>query len=343
MPLTRRRAAPLLAFAALATALSGCASSASTPADGGWIKPSPIARPSALATPGPSVVPVSSAAPGPSVVASPAPSVASISALPITSNLWAGTSDLLFDVYDADFDSLTNTMVPVSYRLEQPDGETSLWFPTEIVQPTPGQRRMYRARLDLDEVGTWRLHVGTADGTELETVMDLPVLPDDGSPPLGAAFPAVHTPTGASTMNVPGGLATISTVPAADPAFYERSVDELLARGEPFLFTIDSVGFRTTVTCGAGLGHLIHLHHELPTMRMVHAEPYRMTLQDGQLVLDSPDGNPVPTDWAAALGATEPPWIFVVGADGRLWAKFHGIFGSDELRSAIDTVLNDRT
>jgi hypothetical protein len=266
-----------------------------------------------------------------------------ISALPVTSNLWAGTSDLLFDVYDAEFDSLTDTMVPVAYRLERPDGTISLWFPADIVQPTPGARRMYQARLDLDQVGTWKLHVGTADGTELETMLELPVLPDDGSPALGAPFPAVHTPTGASTLDAPGGLASISTMPGADPTFYERSVDELLERGEPFLLTVDSVGFRTTETCGAGLGHLIHLHHELPTMRMVHAEPYLMKLEDGQLVLDSPDGSPVPTEWAETLGATEPPWIFVVGGDGRLWAKFHGIFGSDELRSAIDTVLLDRT
>jgi hypothetical protein len=295
------------------------------------------------ATPAPSSVVPPPASSGLPLAPSPIAAPASISALPITSNLWAGTSDLLFDVYDADWDSLTDTMAPVSYRLERPDGTISLWFPADIVQPTPGQRRMYQARLDLDEVGTWKLHVGTADGTELETVLELPVLPDDGSPALGAPFPAVRTPTGASTTYAPGGLASISTMPGADPTFYERSVDELLARGEPFLLTIDSVGFRTTETCGAGLGHLIHLHHELPTMRMVHAEPYRMTLQDGALVLDSPDGTPVPTEWAETLGATTPPWIFVVGADGRLWAKFHGIFGSDELRSAIDTVLLDRT
>ena len=320
---------------------SGCATSSNRPM-GAWTEASPAARVGSVAPATPDAV--RSAAPGESASpASSAPAVAAtISALPVTSNLWAGATDLLFDVYDASFDSLTGTFVPISYRLERPDGTISLWFPAEIVQPTPGQRRMYMAPLDLDEVGTWKLHVGTADGSELTTVMELPVLPDAGSPALGAPFPAVRTPTAASTTMVPGGLASISSVPMADPTFYERSVDELLARGEPFLLTIDSVQFRTTDTCGAGLGHLIHLHHELPTMRMIHAEPFQMRLDGSALVLDSPDGTPVPTEWAATLGATEPPWIFVVDADGRLRAKFHGIFGSDELRSAIDSVLDDR-
>ncbi|MFN8622088.1 MAG: hypothetical protein U0869_15260 [Chloroflexota bacterium] len=296
-----------------------------------------MASAASVASPAP-VASVPSVAPSLAAVASPAGPA--ISALPVTSNLWAGVSDLLFDVYDADFQSVAVRTVPITVRLERPDGTLLDEQPAEIAQPTPGQRIMYRTRLDLDEVGTWQLHVTRADGSSLTTTMPLTVLPDDGSPALGAPFPAVHTPTAASVINQPGGLAWISTVPGADPAFYERSVDELLARGEPFLLTIDSVGFRTTVTCGAGLGHLIHLHHELPTLHMVHAEPYRMRLEGESLVLDSSDGSPQPTEWATALGATDPPWIFVVGADGRLWAKFHGIFGSDELRSAIDTVIS---
>ena len=316
-----------VAGAAIATVvLAGCVG-ARTPA-GGWQAP--------IGSPG-HTRPVTSAT-GTWAAASPSVGPA-ISALSVTSNLWVGTSDLLFEAYDASFALLSDRSVPITVRLERPDGTLLGEQPADVVQPTPGQRRMYRARVLLDVVGTWRLHVATAGGGPT-TTLELPVLPDDGSPPLGAPFPAVHTPTGASVANAPGGLAAISTVPGADPTFYERSVDELLARGEAFVLTIDSVAFRTTMTCGAGLGHLIHLHHELPAVRMVHAEPYRMRLEGETLLLDTPDGTPQPTDWARALGATEPPWIFVVGGDGRLWAKFHGIFGSDELRSAIDTVLS---
>jgi hypothetical protein len=192
---------------------------------------------------------------------------------------------------------------------------------------------MYLVRVDLDALGAWELRVRTPGA---ETSVPLTVVPDDGSPPLGAPFPVVETPTAAVAA---GGLLSISSLPVPEPAFYERSVPELLERGEPFLLSVDSVAFRTTDTCGAGLGHLIHLHHEVPGMRMVHVEPYITRVVDGALVLDPPEGPPRPAPWAEALGATVPPWIFVVGRDGRLWAKFHGIFGSDELRSAIDTVL----
>lgn len=276
----------------------------------------------------------SPAAPAPTSV--PGPSIAAgISALPVTSNLWMGTSDLLLEVFDETYRPIANRDVPVVIALERPDGTLLPEQPADIDQPTPGARLLYVARVDLDQVGPWRLHVRTEDATPLTTTVPLDVLPDDGSPALGSPFPRLDTPTATSD---PGGIAAISTMPGADPAFYERSVAELIERGEPFLLTVDSVGFRTTDACGAGLGHLIHLHHELPTMRMVHIEPFRMRLAAGALVLDSPDASPRPTDLAEALGATVPPWIFVVDRDGRLWAKFHGIFGSDELRSAINTV-----
>ncbi len=284
----------------------------------------------------PAAITPAGAFPGTEATAAP------ISALLVTSTLWPGTSDLLFSVLDPEGRALADAAASVVTRLQRPDGTLLPEQAAQIVQPTPGGRRLYQVRVDLDEVGSWQLHVripdgATAtDGSAPSAVFPFDVIPDDGSPPLGAPFPAVETPTAALTA---GGLTAISSLPEPEPAFYERSVPELLERGEPFLLSVDSVAFRTTDTCGAGLGHLIHLHHEVPAMRMVHAEPYVTSVVDGVLTLDPPDGPPQPAPWAEALGATSPPWIFVVDRDGRLWAKFHGIFGSDELRSAIDTVL----
>lgn len=273
-----------------------------------------------------------------------------LSGLLATTSVWVGTSDLLFWILDADGRPLADAAIAVDAELASPDGDRLPKQAARIVRPTASGRRLYLVRVVLDRVGSWQLHVRVAqEATEagglgssgdpamgLAAVIPIEVVPDDGSPPLGDPFPAIDTPTAATAA---GGVAAISSLPIPDPAFYEYSVADLLERGEPFLLAIDSVAFRSTDTCGAGLGHLIHLHHEIPALRMVHAEPYRTTLEDGVLTLDPPGGPPRATLWAEELGATSPPWIFVVGRDGRLWAKFHDIFGSDELRSAIDTVL----
>jgi hypothetical protein len=319
----RRRPQPLRAAAVLL--LSAWLSAGCVGSPRGWTQPASV-------TPTPPAAERTAAVQTAAVQTAAVPA---ISAVVLTSNLWSGTSDLQLSVFDERNRALADTATPVGVRLETPDGALLPEQAAVIDQPTPGGRRLYTARVDLDQVGTWQLHIRAPDRGGLETTVSVEVLPDDGSPALGAPFPAVRTPT---AVSAPGGLRSISSMPDPDPAFYERSVDELLARGEPFLLTIDSVGLRTTDTCGAGLGHLTHLHHELPFVRMVHAEPYLTNAEDGSLVLDPASGSPQPAPWAEALGAVDPPWVFVVDRDGRLWAKFHGIFGSDELRSAIETV-----
>ena len=161
------------------------------------------------------------------------------------------------------------------------------------------------------------------------------VLDDKGTLPLGAAVPAVDTPT-AFTADA---VAAISSDPEPDPIFYERSVADALAAGIPFAFVIDSYAFRTNEACGGGLGHLAHLHDEMPDLVMIHAEPFRTTYADGALALDPVGGPPRLAAWSEAFGIAEPPWTFIVDADGPLRGKFEGIVGSDELRSVMQAVL----
>ena len=71
---------------------------------------------------------------------------------------------------------------------------------------------------------------------------------------------------------------------------------------------------------------------------MIHAEPFVTPTGDAVLVRDPTGGPRRIAPWAAAWGVTEPPWLFVVDADGKLVAKFQGIFGTDELLSALRKV-----
>ena len=41
----------------------------------------------------------------------------------------------------------------------------------------------------------------------------------------------------------------------------------------------------------------------------------------------------------AAFGLPTEPWLFVVGADGRVAARFEGAFSAEELNKAIDSAV----
>ena len=43
--------------------------------------------------------------------------------------------------------------------------------------------------------------------------------------------------------------------------------------------------------------------------------------------------------WTDAFGLRTEPWVFVIGADGTVRAKFEAVVGADELRTAIDAAV----
>ena len=72
----------------------------------------------------------------------------------------------------------------------------------------------------------------------------------------------------------------------------------------------------------------------------VNVEPYELqeTVNGLQPALDA-DGHLQPVAAALDYGIPVEPYLFVVDAQGNVFAKFEGIVGGDELRAAIEDVL----
>ena len=121
-----------------------------------------------------------------------------------------------------------------------------------------------------------------------------------------------------------------------DPRFYQRSVDELLAAGEPFVFTIYSPAFCPTTACGPLLRYMKEIANEFPTMTFVHAEPYVMRDLGGRIQPEYEGGRYAWATWSEAYGIPVEPFVFVVDGSGTIVASFELIVGSDEIRAAID-------
>jgi hypothetical protein len=189
----------------------------------------------------------------------------------------------------------------------------------------------------LRETGEWQVRVSAEiDGEPLAGETVLQVLPDEGTPALGAVVPGGATPTIRDAHSL---MHHISSDPEPLTAFYTWSLDEALQQHQPTAFVLDSYAFRPNAACGGALGILHEVFIDYPGLAIVHAEPWHMTPgSDGMLELDPPGGPAVLTDYTEAWGVREPPWVFVIDRDGRLQAKFTGVVGSDELRAALASV-----
>lgn len=251
---------------------------------------------------------------------------------------WVGTNDVLLNVYDSTTgEPLANTGVELQVRLTGPDGRGITARPAVEQFATYG-RRMYRARVPLEQLGAWDVHVSaTIDGQPYAGDSSLEVSPDEGTPALGSMVPGGATPTMRDAHSL---MHHISSDPEPLTAFYTWTLDSALAQNQPTVFVLDSYAFRPNAACGGALGILHEVFIDYPGLTIIHAEPWHMAMgSDGHMLeLDPPGGPAVLTDYAEAWGIEEPPWVFVIDRDGRLQAKFTGVIGSDELRAAITSV-----
>jgi hypothetical protein len=282
------------------------------------------------ASSGPSAVPA-----GPAATVAPAASTRLDVILDSTQH-WIGENDVLLTAVDDEGRRLADGAVSILIELTSPSGRSIRAVPAIERFATYG-RRLYRARVPLDELGRWQVQV-TTQGEGLpgasSTVLD--VWPDESTPALGERVPGGDTLTMRDARSM---LHHISSDPEPLTAFYTWSLDEALLERQPTVLVFDSYAYRPNAACGGALGILHEVFIDYPGLVIIHAEPWRMASDDeGMLRIDPPDGPADLTEVATTWGVAEPPWVFVIDKDGRLQAKFSGVLGSDELRAAITSV-----
>jgi hypothetical protein len=259
-----------------------------------------------------------------------------LQALTISTQHWVGTGRLILELLDAQDRPVVDPDAEVDLVLVSPSGREAAPVKASLGRWAVTGRDLYTAEVPFDEVGRWTVRVAWSDGDEvLAAETALTVLPDDGTPPLGSRAPDVDTPT----LHDVGNLTdAISSDPRKVAAFYVKSVTDQLRSGQPFVLVLDSYAFQPNEACGGALGIVHDIFIEYPALPVIHAEPWVMRFAAGALTLDPPDGPARLAPWSEAYGLDEPPWVFVVDGEGRVRAKFQGIFGTDELRAAMAAV-----
>jgi hypothetical protein len=185
---------------------------------------------------------------------------------------------------------------------------------------------VYHADVKLPGPGRWLLLVVTRSGEQLlGGAAAVDVRRSSPVPAVGEPAPRIHTPTLAS---VGGDVARIDTrVPPSrlhDVDFF----DVVGSRPVALLFATPAL-CRSRV-CGPVADEAVQLQTAYgDRMAFIHTEVY---------VDNNPNKGLRPQ--LRAFGLSSEPWLFVIGADGRVAARLEGAFGIDEFRAAIERGLS---
>ena len=302
----------------------------------------PAAAPSPTAVPTLSPAPAS-AAPSPAASLTAAPSGLTAVVVKLQSSVVrAGPNRIVVTVSDPDNRELARPDVLAIFVFRSIDdpGLAPVEVPGMFIWVVRGGKAAYVAEMTLPRPGAYEATVtlegpGGPIGSGGFTMTARDQSP---TPPIGSLAPSVRTPIAA---DVGGNLQLISSDVFPDARFYEHSVDELLAAHRPFVFTIYSPAFCPTTACGPLLRYMKEIASEFPDVTFVHAEPYVMRDLGGRIQPEYDGHGYVWASWSVAYGIPVEPYVFVVGADGRIVASFELIVGSDEIRAAIRTATGD--
>jgi hypothetical protein len=254
-----------------------------------------------------------------------------------------GPSRFLYNVLDSSYRQLAGPDVPsrISFYALERDPDTPVASVAASYLSSGLGRGLYRAAVDFDCVGVWgaEISIDLPDGTTASERMRFAVQPVGSTPAIGAAAPRSDSPT-ASTLEE---VRRISTDAHPYAPAYTSTVAEAVTSGRPSLIFFATPAFCQTGFCGPTVELVKTVASEyVEAVEVVTVEPYelRMTANGLQPVLDE-DGHLRPVPAALEYGIPVEPYLFVVDAQGDIFARFEGIVGGDELRAAIEDVIAD--
>lgn len=317
-PRTPRSGARLAALAAaFAVVLGACAGGGS---------PSPSSRP-----------PSSSGAPagsGPS-----GPSTPPVLPIPVSSEFGVGDNRVIFSLLDSTGTkpaAAPDRSLAIGYR--GPTGETIPSTPTTFIWAVENDKGVYIGHATFPTAGKWIAEFTTEAPGSAKVTLPFSFDVKERTSVLrpGDPAPAVDTPT---LADVGGVIAKISTDAKPVERFYETSVADALAAKKPFVLAFATPKFCQTATCGPALDRLKPIAAAHPEMTFINVEPYQLKEEGGSLqpALDAA-GNLIPAEATKAFRLLSEPYVFVVGADGKISASFELVYSPDEIEAALKTV-----
>jgi hypothetical protein len=267
---------------------------------------------------------------GASAASNPSPSASPLAAVVVASELVAGTQQRVpIGILDHNTPVIDATVHVRAFQLRGTAGV----FKGEADAPFKGDglegAGAYVAHLDLTSPGTWGLEITATrpNGARLSQRLPINVIAAPVVPGVGQQAPASHSPT----IHDVADPATIDSGRPPDD-MHQLSIAQAVQLHRPTLVVFASPAFCTSRVCGPE----VHVIQGLEPgyrdrLTFIHVEIYRDFVPDPskrQLA-------PTVVDWRLQ---TEP-WVFLIDTKGIIQSRFEGPTASDEVKAAIDQLL----
>jgi hypothetical protein len=183
--------------------------------------------------------------------------------------------------------------------------------------------RIYVAHFRVPRPGKYWVLAEPIGGRPIQALGNPIVKAKSTEPAVGAKAFRSTTPTIASTG---GNFRQLTTASPPDKELLRYSVADSIAAHKPFVLAFATPKFCASRTCGPVVDVVDAVRRRLsPTnVRFIHVEVYKDN--------DPAKGiNRFMKEW----GLASEPWTFLVGADGRVKAKFEGSVSVAELAAAV--------
>jgi len=266
----------------------------------------------------------------------------------LNSSLTLGPNRLVLSLTDSEDEFVPNAEVHLRfYSLKGDEPELRFesdarFIPVELSYideqaPTPeptraGSSGAYVANVEFDATGAWGVRVeATVEGARHEAPFRFDVRERSEEPMIGEQAPPSLQPT----------IASVAAVEEIDSSFPPRphmhdiTIADALATGKPLVIAFATPGYCTMRLCAPVMDTVMDpLYAKYGEQaHFIHVEPYVLAdLRAGFMF------NPVPATREWGIG-TEP-WVFVVGRDGTVLAKFEGVMAADEVEATLQEALS---
>ena len=197
--------------------------------------------------------------------------------------------------------------------------------PIGVSGSEPGEAEaVFVANLQLDEPGTYWLLAEPVGGRKIQAVGNVVVKEKTAAPDVGARAIPSKTPTLRTST-----LEQLTTSTKPDRKLYESSVAEALAAKSSFAVVFATPKYCASGTCGPVVEVVsdVRREHAEDGTRFIHVEIYE-------------DNDPTKGEnrWVKEWNLPSEPWVFAVGADGKIRDRFEGTVSVRELDSAVGEI-----
>jgi hypothetical protein len=189
-----------------------------------------------------------------------------------------------------------------------------------------GVSRIYVARFRIAVPGRYTL-VAEPEGARIQGVANIDVRRRPQAPAVGDRAIPSRTPT---LETAHGDLAALTTADPPDRSLLRYSVAGSMKDKVPFVLVFATPKFCSSRTCGpvVDVAEAVQKRFGGTPIRFIHVEIYK-------------DNTPSLgyNDWVGQWRLPSEPWVFLVGGDGRIKARFEGSVSVAELTAAVRTYL----